>query len=1039
MGSRFFRLSRWALLVALLLALLAGFAARPPAAHAANITVAASEVAILENNVCSLREAITNANADAQTYDDCAAGSGADTITLASSTYNIGDSVGAYLFGNNGTPAVTSVITIEGSGATINRSAGSLRLLLVTSGGNLTLNDLSLTNGAMDSDRGGGAVHNNLSTLTLNDVTLSGNSGNNSSFGGGAISAEGGTTTVNSSTFSNNQGGGGGAIAVNNGGVLNVTDSTFTGNTAANNTGGAIRGTYTGSNAITITGSTLNGNSANSGGAIGLGAGTLIVTNSTISGNTAQSNGGGIDAGNTTVTLNNVTITGNTAGAGGGGGGGGIYSNTTINFNRSIVSGNSGPNYDAGYEVAGNGTENANNYNVFGRDGINNARAFAYSFTPGANDVNATDDGTNTPIASILNATLANNGGPTKTHALVAGSPAVDRAPSADCTAAPISGVDQRGYPRNVDGNAAASANECDAGAYEYLSSPPPTTGTIVIVKDADPADDTGFSFTENIENTGFTLTDPSDNTKTFANVPAGSYTVTEDGETGWTLDDLVCDDANSTESVGTKTATINLEAGETVTCTFSNSRDTGTVVIVKDATPADDTAFSFTENILSTGFTLMDPSDDTETFTDVPTGSYTVTEDGETGWTLDDITCDDANSTGNTGTGAATINVEKDETVTCTFSNSRDTGTVVIVKSATPADDTPFGFTENIVGPGFSLMDPSDDTKTFSNVPTGSYSVVENTPAPWLLDDIDCDDANSIESEATATATINVEKGETVTCTFYNSNTPPPSADVFVSAKSVGVTGDGLAFGPHDILKWDGSAWSKWFDGSAAGLVPSGIAQHHVYAFWIPDPAQDDVVMSFTHNRRVVPGIPGFVDGMDLVWWDGSTFSLWFDGQDVGLTVLTQEKIDALHVLDGSLAPPALAAASGGSCLNYLLISTQGPGRVPNYDATTLKFGGEDVLGFCLTQSGDTTQGNWIMVLDGSAEGMPRGSTEGLSASADGQTLYLTTRGTFNVDAATGGHSMVYEYDFATGQFSGPIFSAPAAGLPRKVTGLQY
>ena len=40
---------------------------------------------------------------------------------------------------------------------------------------------------------------------------------------------------------------------------------------------------------------------------------------------------------------------------------------------------------------------------------------------------------------------------------------------------------------------------------------------------------------------------------------------------------------------------------------------------------------------------------------------------------------------------------------------------------------------------------------------------------------------------------------------------------------------------------------------------------------------------------------------------------------------------------------------------------------------------------------------------------------------------------------AATGGHAMVYEYDFATGQFSGPIFSAPAAGLPRKVTGLQY
>ena len=52
---------------------------------------------------------------------------------------------------------------------------------------------------------------------------------------------------------------------------------------------------------------------------------------------------------------------------------------------------------------------------------------------------------------------------------------------------------------------------------------------------------------------------------------------------------------------------------------------------------------------------------------------------------------------------------------------------------------------------------------------------------------------------------------------------------------------------------------------------------------------------------------------------------------------------------------------------------------------------------------------------------------------------MYLTTRGTFVVDAAVGGHSMVYEYDFGSETFSGPVFSAPAEGLPRKVTGLQY
>ena len=50
----------------------------------------------------------------------------------------------------------------------------------------------------------------------------------------------------------------------------------------------------------------------------------------------------------------------------------------------------------------------------------------------------------------------------------------------------------------------------------------------------------------------------------------------------------------------------------------------------------------------------------------------------------------------------------------------------------------------------------------------------------------------------------------------------------------------------------------------------------------------------------------------------------------------------------------------------------------------------------------------------------------------------YLTTRRTFNVDSASGGHSMVYAYDFATQSFSGPVFIAADNGLPKTVDGLQ-
>ncbi len=268
----------------------------------------------------------------------------------------------------------------------------------------------------------------------------------------------------------------------------------------------------------------------------------------------------------------------------------------------------------------------------------------------------------------------------------------------------------------------------------------------------------------------------------------------------------------------------------------------------------------------------------------------------------------------------------------------------------------------------------------------------------------------------------------------------PVAPISIYVSTTAAGSV-NGVSFGSEDILHWDGSAWSVWFDGSAAGL-DSRNAKHNINAFYIPEVGNtansDTVLLAFTQNARVIPGIPGKVDGMDLVTWNGSAFSLTFDGQDVGLTSLTAEKIDGLHELNPSLAPAAVKAAAGGGCLRYFLISTAGNGKVTNYDGTQLNISGEDVLGFCATQLGATTAGKWHMLLDGSAQGVKPNNITSIAASADGQTLFLTTNKAFNVDGATGGHSMVYTYNMATQTFSGPIFSAPATGLNKKVDGLH-
>jgi hypothetical protein len=315
---------------------------------------------------------------------------------------------------------------------------------------------------------------------------------------------------------------------------------------------------------------------------------------------------------------------------------------------------------------------------------------------------------------------------------------------------------------------------------------PPPQTGTIIIVKDATPADDTAFTFTQNIDQSGnFILTDPADNTETFNNVAAGSFSVTEAVLAGWTLDDIVCvdPDLGTTVNVGQRTASIDLDPGETVTCTFENSEDppppqTGTIIIVKDATPADDTAFTFTQNIDQSGnFILTDPADNTETFNNVAAGSFSVTEAVLAGWTLDDIVCvdPDLGTTVNVGQRTASIDLDPGETVTCTFENSEDppppqTGTIIIVKDATPADDTAFTFTQNIDQSGnFILTDPTDNTETFSDVAPGTFIVTEQSVSGWALSGIRCDDANSTTNTGQRTATINVEAGETVTCTFEN------------------------------------------------------------------------------------------------------------------------------------------------------------------------------------------------------------------------------------------------------------------------------
>jgi Ca2+-binding RTX toxin-like protein len=208
----------------------------------------------------------------------------------------------------------------------------------------------------------------------------------------------------------------------------------------------------------------------------------LTITNSTVSSNTAATGGGvfsgvrGDQGGASTLTLTNSTLSGNTAI----GSGGGVYNgieflgtSAKLGLTRSLLSGNTA---SAGAELTNSvGTITTNTFNLLGHSGLTTAQAL-YGFTLAATDITATSDGT-TPaaLADILNPTLANNGGPTDTHALVSGSPAID-AVTAGC---PPPNTDQRGFGRPVDGDGDTVA-ACDIGAVEFKAVLPDPCTTAV-------------------------------------------------------------------------------------------------------------------------------------------------------------------------------------------------------------------------------------------------------------------------------------------------------------------------------------------------------------------------------------------------------------------------------------------------------------------------------------------------------------------------------------------------------------------------------
>lgn len=306
---------------------------------------------------------------------------------------------------------------------------------------------------------------------------------------------------------------------------------------------------------------------------------------------------------------------------------------------------------------------------------------------------------------------------------------------------------------------------------------------TIVIVKNID-GDDATFNFTGDWAGSGpFSIsTDQGTGSTTYNDVLPGTYHVTEI-LTNAHVGTLQCADPDQGSSVDGLVGTIDLDPGETVVCTYSNTQ-LGKIIVDKvvpgvDSIPGGATQefdFEFGDD----SFALTDGDDPWESALLVP-GEYTVEELAEANWHLTGLQCtigEGDTSTVEYDDALATIDLAAGDVVHCTYTNAPDTGDLTVRKTV---DGVPDGYDfefEIFLTPG----DPASQTVTdedpsvsWSDLEVGqTYTLTEGDESGWNEGDFVCNSGQLEDADANADGfQFLVTPGLSISCTIENAAVP--------------------------------------------------------------------------------------------------------------------------------------------------------------------------------------------------------------------------------------------------------------------------